>query len=165
MKYRFTINIYSDDDFCLYFVPRGMEYDDDNSTYSFEEEYVNKDICKVDVLEICKLLKQHFFSSRYYVEESFMTCINKFIEDVECGIDDLRSDYLHSLSSAVWGNYDIEFKLEYIPERFHCDFELTDEELQIIKKNKNNVTDEMVKTAVMALYQEKSIEDKLLGGN
>lgn len=151
MKYRFTINIYADNDFGIYFVPRGMEYDDDNDTYSYEKEYVNKDTCKVDVLEICELLKQHFFSSRYYVEESFMNCINKFIEDVECRIDD--SDFGHTQSS-VWGNYDIEFKLERIPERLLCNFNLTDEELNIIKKNKNNVTDEMVKAAVMGLYQE-----------
>lgn len=150
MKYIFEINVYTDGDFSLPFVPRGMRYDE-NYSYSFQESYNDREIAIKSILRICEFLKENMYTSREYVKESWNRCIDNFIE----GIKNSDSTSLYErVSEEISGNYDgTEFIFEAQEQYINCGFCVNDEEYALIKQNKINVTNEMIKETVMALFK------------
>ena len=148
MRYRFEVNIYTDGDFGLPFVPRGMRYDGDYN-YSFAEYYKNRETAIESVLRICQFLKEYMHTSRDYVKESWDRHIDNFVEA-------LKNSDSSSIYEYMGGNYEgTEFKFTSEELYINCGFHVNDEEHDLIKRDKNNVTNEMIKEAVMALFKNK----------
>jgi hypothetical protein len=78
MKYIFEINLYTDGDYALPFVPCGMKYDGDYE-YTFKKCYTDRDVAIDDVSKICVFLKENIRTSRDYVKESWDRHIDQYI--------------------------------------------------------------------------------------
>lgn len=150
MKYVFNINIYTDEDFGFQFVPREMRYDE-FGTYALEKSYNNRDKAIEDITTICVFLKENIHTSREYVKEDWNECIDGFIKRLQ---ESSESAY-ERVESRMGGNYDgTEFVFRAEAAHFNCGFYLTDEEVKMIAKNDNHVTNSMVKEAVLALFKK-----------
>ena len=150
MKYVFDISIYTDDDFGFQFVPCGMRYDQFYK-YTLEKSYNNRDEAIEDITKICVFLKENIHTSRDYVKEGWDKYIDGFIKRLQ-----ESSESAHErVSSRMSGNYDgTEFDFRAEAETVNCSFYVTDEEFKMIAKNDNNVTNSMVKEAVLALFKK-----------
>ena len=150
MKYIFEINVCTDGDFCLPFIPRGMKYDE-NGDYAFKKAYNNREQAIEDIIDICGFLKGYMYTSRDYVKELWNDCINNFIKRIEASdgsVDERIEEY-------IGGNYEgTEFIFYAEPQRLRCDFAVTDEEHKMIKNNDNEVTSDMIKDVVLALFRK-----------
>lgn len=150
MKYVFKINIYTDGDFSFPYTPKEMIYDG-SYQYEFKKTYKDKIHAIEDILEICEFLKEHVSSHRDWVKEYVITCINNFIVYVKESKQTNSSFYA---SEQMYGNYDgtvFEFYTEedYIRLGFH----VTEEEHQLIKENKNEISSDMIKEVVLNLFK------------
>ena len=157
MKCNFTINIYTDGDFSLPFIPRGMFYDGDNeyADYTFEKSYKSRDKAVEDVLKICFFLKDNIHTRNDLVRERWNSCIEKFIEKVNKSSELLNGEVYERMT----GNYDgTEFIFSVESESARFGFPVTDEEYEIILRNKNRVTSDMIKETILALYTNSTKE-------
>lgn len=146
MKYVFEININTDGDFCLPFIPTGMKFDG-NEKYTFSKTYESKLSAITDIMEICSFLKTHIHTSRDYVKKAWCECIDRFTNSLH------ESEQYDGVYQYMSGNYDgTDFYFHPKPAHFKCDFYLTDEEYEIVKNSHINVTDTMLKEAVLNLY-------------
>ena len=153
MNYVFKIKIYTDGDFSLPYVPRGMTYNDCYQ-YKFKKSYRNIDKAIEDVLEICSYLKDNMHTSRDYVKEYWDRCIDDFVEQLNA-FDKNKHEKIYSYMS---GNYDgTKFSFYSKDDYVKCNFYASDEELKMIKENRNGVTNAMIKEAVMNLFREGEV--------
>lgn len=149
MTYIFKININTDGDFCLPFVPRGMNYEDDY-IYTFKKVYTKRDLAVEDVIDICSFLKENIFTSRDLMKERWDQCIDNFIKSLKESTNTL-DEYVEE---CMGGNYEgTEFIFCAEPYCAHYRFYLTDEERELIQNNKDNVTVEMLKEALLTVYR------------
>lgn len=148
MKYVFEIEVRTDGDFSLEFVPVGMSHDDES--YSFRREYNDRKIAIEDINSICSFLKSHMHTHRDYVREMWNDTIDRFIkalkESVESG-----HEYVSSYMSGNYDGTEFIFYTEYQYAKFK--FRVTDEELKMIK-GKRKLTEEEIKNAILSLYKE-----------
>lgn len=152
MKYVFEIEVRTDGDFSLEFVPVGMRHDD--YEYSFRREYNDRDIAVEDINSICSFLKSHMHSHRDYVKEMWNNTIDKFIKSVK----NSEPNLLEYVSEWMSGNYDgTEFRFYTEEQYLEFGFCATDEEIEIIKNNKS-ITNEMIKEAIVDLYRNNKGE-------
>lgn len=154
MKYIFKININTDGDFGFDFVPTGMIYDG-FETFTFETDYPDIIIAKERIITICKFLKEHIRIPEFrdYVKKQWDECVDEFIEKIY-KLDNPTSDEM--VISDMSGNYaETEFyfyaKTEPVTIKM---YDVTHEERELIKRNKDKVTSEMLKEAVLTLYRE-----------
>lgn len=154
MRYIFKINVHTDGDFCLEFVPRGMSCDDDYDRYYLEREYSNKETAIKNILEICNFLKKYMHTSRDYVKKSWDNCIDDFIESIMT--EDVDENYI---SEYISGNYDGTKFVFYAEEEIvNIGFRVTDEELEMIKNYPNKLTEEELKDCFLDLIKKKNEE-------
>lgn len=147
MQYVFHINIQTDRDFNFSFVPNGMRQFQDGS-YSLEKTYIDKEKAVKDALNICAFLKDHICTKRDYVKEEWHQCVDEFMDRL-C----TNSDHEY-VGAFMGGNYaETEISFRSVKGRCSFDFSVTDEELELINKNENDVTLGMIKKAVLALYK------------
>lgn len=150
MKYIFKININTDGDFSLPFVPDGMVYGD-YGDYTFEKHYNDRDKAVEDVLKICAFLKEHMHTHRDYLKEMWNNHIDNFVKNIKTSN---AAEYEH-IEECIYGNYEgTEFVFFSKEVYFDSGFYVTDEELEILKRNVNNVTRDTIKQAVLALFKE-----------
>lgn len=150
MQYIFQINVCTDGDFCLPFVPRKMRYD--NGDYFFYESYNDRDRAIEDVLNICVFLKENIYTNRDYVKKLWDQCIDSFVERVKASETSADEEIIE----YIGGNYDgTEFIFYVKPQHMKCEFAVTDEEYEMIKENKNDVTYDMIKEIVLDLFRVK----------
>jgi len=148
MKYVFEIDVYTDGDFCLPFVPRGMRYDNDY-TYTFVEEYNDRDRAIKDAIDICDFLRNHMHTSREYVKRDWNECIDKFVHRLEGAGDDLYQN----VEAHMSGNYEgTGFRFRQHVQHVNVSFGVTDDEYETIR-SRGDITTEMIKAAVMSLYE------------
>lgn len=149
MKYIFEINIYTDGDFYLPFVPTGMKYDGDYE-YTFKKYYRDRDEAIKDIVDICTFLKENMLTSRNYVRDTWNARISSFLKK----LNKSSQGAYERVEEYMFGNYEgTEFIFYVEAEKFQCDFCLTDEEAEIIKSNKRLVTIGDVKKAILELYK------------
>lgn len=158
MKYALKITINTDGDFCLPFVPREMKFDG-NERYDFEKTYENRTNAIKDAIEICSFLKAHTYTSKEYIKQDWYELLDRFMNSIrnseECD-DEVIYEYMG-------GNYEgTEFTFYAKPHYFQFGFYLTDEECEMVKKQKHNldITDDMIKEAVLNLYNGNNKKDK-----
>lgn len=152
MKYIFKINIYTDGDFYLPYVPVGMKFDGDYR-YEFKKEYNDIDKAIKDILKICTFIKKETYSSRNYVREAWFECIDEFMTRVKA-VNNTQHNLF--IEERMYGNYEgteISFYTE--DDYVNCGFFVTDEEYKLIKDNHNDITKEMIKEAVLGLFRSK----------
>lgn len=152
MKYVFEIEVRTDGDFSLEFVPVGMRHDDES--YSFRREYNDREIAIEDINSICSFLKSHMHTHRDYVKEMWNNTIDEFIKYLK---ESVESDHEY-VSELMSGNYDgTEFRFYTKEQYVKVGFYATDEEIELIKSNKK-VTDEMIKEVILDLYRNNKGE-------
>lgn len=152
MKYFFEINVYTDGDFNLQFVPCGMKYDG-NYNYSFEKSYTEKKKAIEDVLNICDFLKNHV-TGRDYAVDFWNECINSFVEKVKTSD---KVDIHEKIEVCMTGNHDGTEFCFYAKEQYlNCGFYVTDEEFEMVKNvgKRGGLTNTMVKEAVLDLFRQ-----------
>lgn len=148
MKYIFEIDVYTDGDFCLPFVPSGMSYDDDY-TYTFVKEYNDRDVAIKDIIDICDFLRNHMHTSREYVKRDWNECIGKFVRRLE----EVGDDLYQNVEAYMSGNYEgTGFRFKQCVQYVNIGFAVTDDEYETIR-GRGDITTEMVKAAVMNLYE------------
>lgn len=146
MKYVFKINIYTDGNFGFSFIPRGMNWNDDES-YDFKMVYHNRDEAIQDAITICEFLTKYMYTYSPDVKTNWNICVNKFIVQ-------LKENDKNYIYSDMRGNYpNTEFILYEEPEHFKCEFFITDEEHEMFLRNHNKVTLDMIREAVFNLYR------------
>lgn len=149
MKYVLEISINTDGDFTFPFVPRGMEYYSDCS-YNFSKTYNDINKAKEDVKTICTFLRGNMGTDRDYVREQFYGCVDEFISKVDSYGGSSKNEVVASYMS---GNYDGTVFEFYSEEQWvDCGFHVSEEEYQMIKGSKN-VTQEIIKEAVLNLFR------------
>lgn len=150
MKYILEIGIYTDGDFNLPFVPRGMMYVDEY-TYIYKKTYDDRAIAVKDAVEICDFLKKQMDTSRDYVREDWNECVDNFMKNLK----ESKETEDEFVTSCMSGNYD-GTKFAFYTEKQFVDFRLcvTVEEHKLISENRNRITDEMVKEAILALLKK-----------
>lgn len=155
MKYLFEINIYTDGDFSLPFVPHEMKYDG-SYEYSFSKTYANKSAAIYDAIGICDFLKRNIHTNRESMRELWV----EKIDDFQSLLTDNQDDDSFDIKIAISGNYEgTEFVFKSVGDTVVCRFDVTEDELAIIKKD-SSVTKDMIKKAVLALYGINKTIDK-----
>lgn len=150
MQYIFQINVCTDGDFCLPFIPRKMKYDE-YGDYSLYESYNDRDRAIEDVLSICAFLKENIYTNRDYVKKLWEGCINNFVERLKASDASAEEE----ITEYISGNYDgTEFIFYVKPQHMKCEFAVTDEEYEMIKQNKNHVTYSVIKETVLDLFKK-----------
>lgn len=150
MKYIFKINIYTDGDFSLPFVPCGMKYDGDYE-YTFEKYYKDRNKAIEDVVNICSFLKERICTSKNYIKEIWNTHIDNFVKHLK----ESNESVYERVEEYMSGNYEgTEFIFRAEAQRLNYSFAVTDEEFEMIHKNDSCVTNSMVKEAVLALFSD-----------
>lgn len=150
MKYIFEVNINTDGDFYLPFVPCGMKYDG-YENYTFTKIYNNRNVAIKDALNICAFLKEQMNTNRKYLKENWNNCINRFVDCLATSNESVSERVEEYMS----GNYDgTEFIFRVEAQHFNCEFGVTDEEYEMITKNGSFVTKRMIKEAVLDLFRE-----------
>lgn len=151
MKYTFKINVYTDGDFYLQFVPCGMSYDS-SYRYTFTKSYQNRDMAIEEINNICSVLKDQIKTSKYHVREDWNKCIDNFVKNLK----ESNETEFKTVTTYMSGNYDgTEFVFYAEPQYINCGFYVTDEEYEMIKENRNGVTTDMIKKAVLKLFKSK----------
>lgn len=151
MKYTFEINVYTDGDFYLQFVPCGMSYDG-SYRYTFAKSYKNRDMAIEEISSICSFLKEQMKTSRDYVKENWNKCIDNFVKNLK----ESNEAEFRTVTECMSGNHDgTEFIFCAEPQYINCGFYVTDEEYEIIKENSNGVTTDTIKKAVIELFKSK----------
>lgn len=150
MKYIFEININTDGDFYLPFVPCGMKYDG-CERYTFEKSYRDRNVAIENIVNICAFLKEEMDTRRDYVKESWDIHIDSFVKRLKTSSESVYERVEEYMS----GNYEgTEFIFRVEAQKFNCSFNVTDEEFEMIHNNDNRVTIGMVKEAVLALFKQ-----------
>lgn len=149
MEYTFEITINTDGDFYFPYMPCDMEYYPASGQYSLNKTYDDKTEAIKDITRICAFLKEQMDTGKDWAKEEFNECVDSFVRQV-CG--DNSSTYITKYMS---GNYDgTEFTFNVIPNMYSFSLALTDEEWELIRKNKKLVSLGQVKDAVLALFKE-----------
>ena len=147
MNYILDINISTDGDFWFPFVPRGMEYCESSQQYELGKTYTDLTAAITDITRICTFLKEQVQTNREWVKKDFIACVDNFSRHI---INNTDSTYIHEYMD---GNYfGTEFTFSVNLNRRNFSLTLSDEELEIIRKNEKAVTAEQIKDAVVALY-------------
>lgn len=149
MNYTFEINIQTDGDFILSFIPHGMQYDEED--YYLSKDYKDRETAINDIINICKFLKDQIRTHKDYIKSDWDYLIDSFIKSLQ----ESNEDVDECIEEGIYGNYDIEFMFYAVKQYFNCGFYVNDEELEILKNDK--VTEEMVKSTILNLYTS---EDK-----
>ena len=150
MKYIFEINIFTDGDFGLPFVPAGMKYDGEYN-YSFRKEYTNRNIAIESAIEICTFLKEQISTHRETVKESWEYHTDEFIRNLKESTESAGE----RVESYMGGNYEgTEWIFRAEPRTFNFAIDLTDEELELILdvRQGNRIGYEDIKKAILELY-------------
>jgi hypothetical protein len=152
MNYILNINLNTDGDYCLPFVPAGMTYDGYCCSYSLEKNYKNRDEAIKDAIDICIFLKENIRTSRDYVKESFDLHIDNFVDKLresEFSVNEWIEEYMY-------GNYDgTKFIFQAKAHKIDCSFYVTDEEFDLISKNDKHVVRSEIKAAVLSLFTKQ----------
>ena len=152
MNYILTINLNTDDDYSLPFVPAGMTYDDCCCSYSLEKNYNNRDEAIKDAIDICIFLKENIRTGRDYVKKNFDLHIDHFVDKLresEFSVNEWIEEYMY-------GNYDgTEFIFRAKAKNINCSFFVTDEEYDLISKNDKHVVNSEIKAAVLSLFTKQ----------
>lgn len=149
MKYIFEVNVYTNGDFSLPFIPRGMIYDCEWG-YSLRTSYTDRDNAINDILSICNFLKHNMKTDINYLKNRWGECIDSFINAIE----ESDSSQPQIIDEYMGGNYEgTEFKfytedIQYV----NYTFKVTNEEYELIKNNED-ITNEMIKEAIIDLYK------------
>lgn len=155
MKYIFEINIFTDGDFGIPFVPAGMKYDGEYN-YSFRKEYTNRNIAIESAIEICTFLKDYMETSRDNVKESWNSRINSFIRRLKESTESVHE----RVESYMGGNYEgTEWIFRAEPLSFDFSINVTDEEYRLIRSNRSIGYSE-IKKAILELYNNDTPEEK-----
>lgn len=152
MKYIFKVNILTDGDFYFPYVPCGMDYYYTNEAfYSMEKVYNDRESAIKDIADICAFLKKQINTSKDYVKEMFNEHIDKFIKriyETDNTVNTCVDEYMS-------GNYDgTEFSFRVQPNIYNFKLHLTDEEYELIRKNKHLVSIGEVKDVILSLFKK-----------
>lgn len=149
MNYIFEINVFTDGDFRLDFVPMGMEANDDYD-YVYKKVYTDREYAIKDITNICTFLKEQIKTPRDYVKEEWNECIDNFINKLNLSE---KAEY-EFVGSYMDGNYDgTEFTFSTESLYYNCTFNITNEEAKMIKDSKAHVTRDMIKNAILDLFR------------
>ena len=159
MEYIFKLDFYTDGDFDLEFVPRGMVYDG-GERYWFEKRYTIYDNAVEDIKKICNFIKNNI-TGRDGVVENVKNHLDTFIDSIDKNTDERISDIFAKdkffrVNTSMYGNYEgTEFTFRAAPKKVNFDFYLTEEEEKLFNKNAREVTYGDIKKAVMELFRDK----------
>lgn len=159
MKYILELDFVTDGDFGFEFVPRDMKYDGYGGYY-LEKEYTVYDNAINDIKKIYEFLKNNI-TGRDDVVEDVRSYLNTFINNIDKNTDKRNSDIfaknkLFWVNTSMYGNYEgTEFTFRAVPKKVNFDFNLTEEEEELYKKNAHKVSYGDIKKAVMELFKDK----------
>ena len=138
MRYRFELCFYTDGDFGLDFIPRGMRYDDEMYNYSEEFNDLDMAVEKIDHILTKIELELH---GRDYVVDSVLSMISKF--------RDRLLNHSTDIYVSMSGNQDgTEISFYQIPNTYRVKFECSDDESEVLKSGLKSYTDETISNAV-----------------
>lgn len=138
MKYKFELCFYTDGDFGLDFIPKGMRYG--GEMYNYSEEFNDLDMAveKIDYILTKIELELH---GRDYVVDRVLGMISEF-----------RDKLLnHSTDIYVFmsGNQEgTEISFYQIPNTYRVKFECNDDEAEMLKNDLKPYSDETISNAV-----------------
>lgn len=139
MNYILEIEINTDDDFCIPYVPRGMEYDE-SGLYSLRKKYEDREKAIHDTLDIVNFLDRQMETSRDYVRRKWNECINDFTRQLE---ENVHEDEMFT-HSTMSGNYDgTNFRFYSQTKKVNFALSVTDEEYKLIMENRRNIHDDI----------------------
>lgn len=151
MNYIFEINLYTDGDYSLPFVPCGMKYDGDYE-YTFRKSYTDRDVAIENIFSICSFLKENIHTSRDYVKENWDNHIDYFIAKLKTSSPSASE----RVEEYMGGNYEgTEWVFRAEVQKIDCSFFVTDEELEIIKRNDNHISRKDIKEAILSMFRKE----------
>lgn len=144
MRYELNINLYTDGDYGLKFIPCDMRWDDEE--YTLRKEFSNSDKAVKETLEICEFIKNHVHGR---AADSIKYCIDLFT-------DKLKSTEITPFTEiyeCAGGNYDgTYFEFRAIPEIRTMNLYMSDETAKIFDSwDRDDLTD-----AIMELIKNKN---------
>ena len=150
MKYIFEVNIETDGDFRLPFIPCGMKYDG-YSKYAFCKSYTDRKQAIDDIIKICTFLKENMQTHKDYIKSMWDRHVDCFVEKLSKSsesINEIVEEYMN-------GNYDgTEWIFHSESRMFEFSFPVTDEEFDRIRRNDNHIIRSDIKNAVLALFEK-----------
>jgi hypothetical protein len=151
MNYIFEINLYTDGDYSLPFVPCGMKYDGDYE-YTFRKSYTDRDVAIKNIFSICSFLKENIHTSRDYIKKDWDNHIDHFITKLKTS----NPSAPERVEEYMGGNYEgTEWVFKTEAQKIDCSFFVTDEEFEMIKKNDNHISRKDIKEAILSMFRKK----------
>lgn len=151
MKYEFKIDFYTDGDFSFSYIPREMIYDGDY-TYTLNKVYSNRDEAIENVLEICAFLKENAYTHKDYLADWWNACIDEFTRKLKAS-DSVPHE---RIEINKYGNQELKISFNSTEDYITCGFYATDEEIKLFRDNRDGITNEMVKEAILNLFRNNN---------
>lgn len=139
MRYKFDLCFYTDGDFGLDFIPKGMRYDD--YSYDYSEEFDDLDTAVKKIDHILTKIKSELHG-RDYVVEHVLHMISEFRNKL---LLEHSTDIYVSMSGNQEGT---EISFYQIINCFNVKFECSDVESETLKNGLKSYTNETVSNAV-----------------
>lgn len=151
MRYELNINLYTDGDYGLKFIPRDMRWDD--GEYTLRKEFSNGDKAVKETLEICEFIKNHIHGRA----DSIKCCIDLFIHKLKS----TEITPFTEIYKCVGGNYDgTYFEFRAIPEIRTINLHMSDETAEMFDnwdtKELTNAIIELIKNGTKNMVGEEN---------
>lgn len=140
MRYKFELCFYTDGDFGLDFIPRGMRYDD-CGIYSYNEEFSDLDIAAERIDHILTKIESELHGKDSVVDD-VLDMISEFR-------DRLILNHSTDIFVSIGGNQEgTGIRFYQIPNTYRVKFECSDDEAEMLKTGLKSYTDETISNAV-----------------
>lgn len=139
MRYKFELCFYTDGDFGLDFMPRGMKYDD-CGTFSYNEEFSDLGMATEKINHILTKIESELHG-RDYVVNNVLGMISKFKYEL--------SNHSTDIYVSMSGNQDgTEISFYQIPNYYSVKIECSDDEAEMLENGLESYTNETISNAV-----------------